>query len=123
VESAEAIITSRLEKLREELATARAALFPPPFHFFPDTEPEEVHKALEAIRLEAQIKALEQLQEMLAQQHVENRAQFVAIKERDERSSTQSIWLTVISSTISLILGWSLSLLGTPLSVWQSIFH
>lgn len=62
----------------------------------------------------AEIKALLEVKELLQKQHTETKANFLAIEKRDAHSSKQNLWLTFTSSAISLILGWLLSLLGSP---------
>ncbi len=62
----------------------------------------------------AEIKALLEVKELLQNQHAETTANFLAIEKRDEHSSKQNLWLTLTTSAISLIVGWLLSLLGSP---------
>ncbi len=71
--------------------------------------------------LKQQVKALLEVKELLYQQHAENTANFLDIKQRDDHSSRQSVWLTVITSAISIIIGWLLSLLGTPSAVLHAL--
>lgn len=60
---------------------------------------------------------LERINKTLEEHKSETIAEFRTIEERDGLSSRQSFWLTVISSAVSLILGWLLSLVGNPASV------
>jgi hypothetical protein len=71
--------------------------------------------AIDTLRI--QVALLEDLRAQLETQTTANQTSFRAIEARDKRSSKQGPWLTIISSAIFLILGWLLSLLGTPIGV------
>jgi ElaB/YqjD/DUF883 family membrane-anchored ribosome-binding protein len=71
--------------------------------------------------LEAQLQVLEELRATLHQQQSKNRAHVAAIRGRDERSSKQRPWLTVITSVAYLILGWLLSMLDSPAAVLHAL--
>jgi len=73
--------------------------------------------------LRAQVQLLEQMKELLEEQHSETKTQFLAIEKRDEQSSKQSFRLTVVSSGTSLIAGWLLSLVGSPATVLHIFGH
>jgi transcriptional regulator of heat shock response len=73
--------------------------------------------------LQTQISLLEDMKAAIEANHTEISTEFVSIKDRDERASKQGVWLTVISSIISLTLGWLLSLLGTPSTVLHLFGH
>lgn len=133
MDAAEAIIASKLEALRAELSEREErerryqeerngeGLFLEEF----DLERYEARRRDEdtLVGTRAQVRLLEELKATLHQQHAESKAHFLAIKDRDERSSKQNVWLTVASSAISLILGWLLSLVGSPASVLRVFGH
>jgi hypothetical protein len=87
---------------------------------FPDDDIEDNPEAYR-YRLQGQIDVLEQVKDMLAKQHAENQANFLDIKQRDDQSSRQSLWLTITTSVISIIIGWLLSLLSTPVGVLHAL--
>lgn len=68
-------------------------------------------------RLQSQIAVLQEVKELLKKQHAETKANFLAVEKRDEHSSKQNLWLTITTSAISIIIGWLLSLLGSPLTL------
>ena len=74
-------------------------------------------RLLDIDRLEAQVKLLQELQKTLDEQHGEKREPIVAVNDQDDRSFKQNFWPTFTTSAISLLLGWLLSLLGTPATV------
>jgi hypothetical protein len=67
--------------------------------------------------LKTQVALLEELKAQMETQRTESEKRFLAIQDSTERSSKQGVWLTVGTSVITLILGWLLSLLGSPVSV------
>lgn len=71
--------------------------------------------------LEAQLQVLEELRATLHKQQPKNRAHVAAIRGRDGRASKQHPWLTVTSSVAYLILGWLLSVLGSPAAVLHAL--
>lgn len=133
MQSAEDIISSKLETLRKEFvdtkeAYARSERFVHRFGAEPSPEEIEQERENRARRyqlseLEPQIKLLEELKASLDHQHAENKAQFLAIEKRDTVSSKQSFWLTVVSSAVSLVAGWLLSLVGSPSAVLRIFAH
>jgi hypothetical protein len=68
-------------------------------------------------KIEAETSHLQQISDLLEEQHSQNQEQFLAIQKRDRTSARQNIWLTIVSSTISLIIGWLLSLFGSPINL------
>lgn len=84
--------------------------FPENLEDFLEDDDPEVRK----YRLAAQIAALEEVKKLLTSQHAEVQASFLAMKRSDERSSRQNLWLTLTTSGISIVIGWLLSLLGSP---------
>ena len=80
-------------------------------------------RLLDIDRLEAQVNLLQELQKTLDEQRTEHRADVITATHRDERSSKQNVQFTVAVSAISLILGWLLSLVGTPASVLHLVGH
>lgn len=73
---------------------------------------------LEALKLQ-----LEDIIVKIDREHSDSKANFLAIKDRDERSSRQNLWLSIAIALVSLILGWLLSLLGSPASVLRPLVH
>ena len=71
--------------------------------------------------LHSQIALLKELKAQLDAQNSDTNAHFLAIEKRDMRSPRQGIWLTIVSSIITLILGWLLSLLGSPVAVLHAL--
>lgn len=100
-------------------------------HTVPSTTEDETGEVQRAVRrveaqnrrqsrvdtLKVQIALLEELKVQVEAQRTESHAQFLAIKGTTMRSSRQGFWLTIGSSAISIVLGWLLSLLSTPLGV------
>ncbi len=93
-----------------------------------DSDNESYYESLEdddpdlrRYRIRAEMAVLEQVKEMLTKQHAENTAHFMAIKQRDDSSSRQNLWLTISTSFISIIVGWLLSLLSSPVSVLHAL--
>ena len=120
MERAEAVIAGKLEALRKELAEkeeAERAYEARRSTFGSTVDVEHLQRALDIRNLEAQLRLLEELQATLNQQHAETKAYFIAAKDRDERSSKQNVWFSVALSAISIILGWLLSMLGSPAAV------
>ena len=75
-----------------------------------------------AERLRQDIAQLQSLSDILLQYHQENQTEFRAIEQRDHSSERHQIWLTVVSSVISLILGWFLSLVKSP-EIFTGLIH
>lgn len=137
MESEESVIAARLKALRSELAVkeredresaeryaARARNADAPYDaqpHAPSFPPIDFERSEQMRTLRAQIALLEELKGQLEAQHSETKAHFLAIEKRDARSSSQGIWLTIISSAISLILGWLLSLLGSPATLVHAL--
>lgn len=135
--SAEAIIASKLETLRAELAEKQRLkqddLPPPPQGWAysdggdggqreRDAYDERQRQFDEEIAsLANQVRLLEDIKGMLDKQQMTTQTHFLAIQDRDERSSRQNVWLTLISSAISLLIGWALSLLGSPAAVLHAL--
>jgi hypothetical protein len=71
--------------------------------------------------LEAQLQVLEDLRVTLQQQQPKNRARVVAIRDHDKRPAKQHPWLTVTTSVAYLVLGWLLSMLGSPSAVLHAL--
>jgi hypothetical protein len=67
--------------------------------------------------LKGQVQLLQELKAQIEEQRTESQAQFLAMKKTAERSSRQGFWLTIGSSAVSLVLGWLLSLLTSPVGV------
>jgi hypothetical protein len=81
-------------------------------------------RLLDIDRLEAQVKLLQALQQTLDEQRAEKREGAVTSTGREERSSKQSVRFTIIAtSALSLVLGWLLSLVGTPTSLLHLFGH
>jgi hypothetical protein len=74
-------------------------------------------RLLDIDRLEAQVKLLQEVKATLDQQRAENRAHFVALEAGDRRPAKQNLWLLIAASVTSLILGWLLSIVGSPTTV------
>jgi ribosomal protein L16 Arg81 hydroxylase len=142
MDAAEAVIASKLDALRTELAEKvrdeeayqkwfeeeaawEGVRAETPDDILAEHERREQHlRGLDEINaLEAQVTLLEALQATLGQQHTEKRSAFLALKQRDERSSTQHVWLTLATAAISLIAGWLLSLVGSPSTVLHLFGH
>jgi chromosome segregation ATPase len=73
--------------------------------------------------LERKLHILEEIRDLIDATHEESKTQFAAIEQRDTASSKQNVRLTVVTSIASLIIGWLLSLLGTPTAVLHIIGH
>ncbi|HEV8189957.1 MAG TPA: hypothetical protein VGP82_00485 [Ktedonobacterales bacterium] len=134
MESDDTIITAKLDALRKELAKKeledrkeeeekeaedeRSGLEPGTY-LAEEARPSDLQldrwAAIDTLRI--QVALLEDLHALVEAQTSANQASFQAIEARGAHSSRQSLWLTIISSTISLIVGWSLSLLGTPAAI------
>jgi hypothetical protein len=132
--SEDTIITSKLDALRKELAEKefenkqeddekeaereRAGLEPGTY-LAEEAPPSDLQMdrwaAIDTLRI--QVALLEDLKAQVETQTTANQTSFRAIEARDKRSSKQGLWPTIISSAIFLILGWLLSLLGTPIGV------
>lgn len=68
----------------------------------------------EITSLQGQVRLLEQLKERLDRQNIEAPARFDPMTTSDASLSKRALWLVIISSTVSFILGWLLSLLSSP---------
>jgi hypothetical protein len=138
--SAEAIITAKLDVLQRELAAKeledrkeedekeaereREGLEPGTY-LAEEAPPSDLQldrwAAIDTLRI--QVALLEDLQAQVEAQATANQASFQGIEARDKRSSRQGFWLTVITSAVSLVLGWLLSLLSTPVGVLHAFGH
>lgn len=83
----------------------------------PPTPAEKQKRAARLNELRIQIRLLKEIKGLMDEQHAETTAHFTAIEERDALSSKQGVRLTIISSAISPVIGWMLSLIGSPGSV------
>lgn len=70
-----------------------------------------------------QVDVLTEIKKTLESQHLNIKADFQDIKQRDEQSSKANIVLTLTSSGISLVLGWALSLVGSPATVMHLLLR
>jgi hypothetical protein len=73
--------------------------------------------------LQEDLASLSQLSDMLRRYYEQTQAEFRAIEARDNQTERQQIKLTIVSSTISLLIGWLLSLIGTPTTLYQILSH
>jgi hypothetical protein len=71
--------------------------------------------------LRTELRVLETKNARIAFYHRQNKMQFAAIEQRDNAASRQNLWLSLGTSTLTLIIGWLLSLLATPAAVLQMI--
>lgn len=143
MEKAESIIDRKLHAVRQEIAEAEQALqdyddqqeakrreedayekaHGPSFHA--DTslldwaERAELTRKIE--QLQIQMRTVEEIKALIQQQHMETRAQFSTIEKRDHVSARQNIWLSIATSTATLIIGWLLSLVATPATILHVI--
>lgn len=141
MESAETLIASKLESARKELAETEERRRRAEKSLRERSERrrqtpdalragvvgggyDEVNRLTEDIRdLTSRVQVLAEIKGLLASQHAETKAQFVAIEQRDRSSSKQGFWLTVASSAVSLIIGWLLSLVGSPATMLHLFAH
>lgn len=108
------------------------------FHFptADEFERQEEREArdLRIAELKAQVQLLAEIKGMMGEQHAEttamlvqqqteNKADFTAIKQRDDQSTRFSVLLTAGSSAVSLVAGWLLSLATSPTSVLHAFGH
>lgn len=139
VESAETVVIAKLDELQRQLAEKEAKRARADAEAMRRAEAEVQGGANSALAarmpsaarvkrdreigvLQIQVQLLEELKEKFEHQRTQMEADFTSIKERDERSSKQNFWLTIVSSAISLIVGWLLSLAGSP-SLLLSLAH
>jgi hypothetical protein len=143
VDGAEAIVASKLETLKAALAEAEvaeeaafdasglgvrnssAAPRPTAKQLREEAKAEAEYERLEGevSQLRAQVGLLEEIKGILEKQRLETKMQFSAIATRDAASTRLNLTASVLLSLGTLLVGWSLSLLGTPFSVWQAIGH
>lgn len=64
-----------------------------------------------------QVALLEELKAQVVAQRTESHTQFTTMQDTTKQSSRQGFWLTIGTSSVSLVLGWLLSLLSTPAGV------
>jgi hypothetical protein len=140
MDAAEAVIVSKLGAVRQELAEKEAAERAyleeedkrgAALSDLVDDMPLDLEDMLEEREhidqffrnreeistLQVQVRLLEELKASLEQQRTEDQKDFLAIKDRGKRSSKQNVRFTIAVSAISLIAGWLLSLVGSPVSV------
>jgi hypothetical protein len=146
MDAAEAVIVSKLGAVRQELAEKEAAerayleeedrrgaalsdlVEDMPLDLEETLEEREhidqfFRNREEISTLQVQVRLLEELKASLEQQRTEDQKDFLAIKDRDERSSKQNVRFTIAVSAISLIVGWLLSLVDSPVSVLHVLGH
>ena len=134
MESIEALITSKLESARQELAEKeerkrkeeereRDELELGVLHSVGAGFAERERLATEIRNLNSRVQVLEEIKDVLDKQHAETKAQFVAIEKRDVQSTKQNFWLSVVSSAVSRIVGWLLSLVGSPATILHIFAH
>lgn len=63
------------------------------------------------------------LRRTMHMQHTSNLAHFQEMQRRDQQNSKENTRLAVVSSCVSLLLGWMLSLLGTPGTLLHLFTH
>ncbi len=135
-ESVDIYVTRKLESAQEELANTEERLRNSEVSWRRTIEDYErgvkradfsiiaVHRLeRDIVYLKTQVQMLKEIKDLVDKQQIETKAQFLAIEKRDTVSSKQSFWLTVVSSTISLIAGWLLSLVGSPATVLRIFAH
>ena len=140
MDAAEAIIASKLDALRKELAEKvrdeeayqqwfeeeaawEGVRAESADDILAEHERREQHlRGLDEVNaLEAQVTLLEDLQATLAQRHTANRAPSSASTDRDERPAKQNPWLTITTFALLLLLGWLLALVSSPTTVLHAI--
>jgi hypothetical protein len=85
--------------------------------------PEQLKAIVErkVIAEDAVIDALQAIKKDLDAQHAETTKRFDAIEVRDKSSGRQAVWLTIVSSAITLLIGWLLAGLAAPAEVFHLV--
>lgn len=56
-------------------------------------------------------------------QHAQELAEFREIETRDEAASRKNLVQNIVVGSVFLILGWLVSVVGTPVTLWQHLFR